>query len=95
MRRDEIEREQAEYETYDPHHLLDSVLDCLKLADDEALAVVLAVPVELIEDVRQLRRPIDAAFLIRLHELTGITLAGLRNILGDRRKLTRMEDNAE
>ena len=75
--------------SYDSNHLLDSILDKLCLPDDAALCDALDVDESVISDLRELRREVDAALLIRMHELTDISIAGLRNILGDRRRKAR------
>lgn len=75
--------------SYDSNHLLDSILDELHLPDDTALCEALDVDESVISDLRELRREVDAALLIRMHELTDISIAGLRNILGDRRRKSR------
>jgi hypothetical protein len=75
--------------SYDSNHLLDSILDKLHLPDDAALCDALDVDESVISDLRELRREVDAALLIRMHELTDISIAGLRNILGDRRRMAR------
>lgn len=81
--------EQPELGSYDSNHLLDSILDKLHLADDAALCEALDVDESVISDLRELRREVDAALLIRMHELTDISIVGLRNILGDRRRRAR------
>ena len=81
--------------SYDSNHLLDSILDKLHLPDDTALCEALDVDESVITDLRELRREVDAALLIRMHELTDISIAGLRNILGDRRRKSRFAVEVE
>jgi hypothetical protein len=81
--------------SYDSNHLLDSILDKLHLPDDLALCEALDVDESVITDLRELRREVDAALLIRMHELTDISIAGLRNILGDRRRKSRFAIEVE
>ncbi|MET0964649.1 MAG: hypothetical protein ABWY05_17805 [Noviherbaspirillum sp.] len=81
--------------SYDSNHLLDSILDKLHLPDDAALCEALDVDESVISDLRELRREVDAALLIRMHELTDISIAGLRNILGDRRRMARFASGEE
>jgi hypothetical protein len=78
--------------SYDSNHLIDSILDQLHLPDDAALAHAIDVDPALIADVRDMRREVDASLLIRLHEMTDISITGLRNILGDRRRRTRLAE---
>lgn len=84
-----------EYGSYDPNHLIDSVLDRMDLPDDQALAEALRIPASVIADVRGMRVLVDAPLLLQLHELTGISVLGLRNIMGDRRGKLRYSDGAE
>jgi len=84
-----------EYGSYDPNHLIDSVLDRMGLNDDQALAEALHIPASVIADVRDMRLLVDAPLLLQLHELTGISVLGLRNIMGDRRGKLRYSDGAE
>jgi hypothetical protein len=81
--------EEPELGSYDSNHLLDSILDKLHLPDDAALCEALDVDESVITDLREMRREVDAALLIRMHELTDISIVGLRNILGDRRRRAR------
>jgi len=81
--------EEPELGSYDSNHLLDSILDKLHLPDDAALCEALDVDVSVLSDLREMRREVDAALLIRMHELTDISIVGLRNILGDRRRRAR------
>jgi len=81
--------EAPEFGSYDSNHLLDSILDKLHLPDDAALCEALDVDESVISDLRELKREVDAALLIRMHELTDISIVGLRNILGDRRRRAR------
>lgn len=81
--------------SYDSNHLLDSILDKLHLPDDIALCEALDVDESVVTDLRELRREVDAALLIRMHELTDISIAGLRNILGDRRRKSRFAVEVE
>ena len=78
--------------SYDSNHLLDSILDELNLPNDAALAEALEVDESVISDLRDMRREVDAAILIRMHELTDISIVGLRNILGDRRRRSRFSE---
>lgn len=84
-----------EYGSYDPNHLIDSVLDRMGLSDDQSLAQALHIPVSVITDVRDMRILVDAPLLLQMHELTGISILGLRNIMGDRRGKLRYNDGAE
>ena len=84
-----------DYGSYDPNLLIDSVLDRMGLADDQALAAAMRIPASVIADVRDMRILVDAPLLLQLHELTGVSVLGLRNIMGDRRGKLRYSDGAE
>lgn len=83
----------TDYESYDISHLLDSVLDQLQLPDDAALSDMLGVAPSVISGIRHMALPLEPAMLIRIHEITGISIIGLRNILGDRRKKLRFPED--
>lgn len=82
-----------DYGTYDPCHFLDSVLDHMRLEDDAALASVMNVAPTAVDDIRHRRKPVEAAMIVRIHELTGLDVDWLRNALGDRRKSWRLEED--
>lgn len=71
---------------YDPTKLLNYLLELLALKNDAALSKVLNVPTANISRIRNLRRPLNARLLVRIHELTGIPTRELRAIMGDRRE---------
>lgn len=71
---------------YNPGHLLDTLIERLQLKNDGALAKVLNVAGSTITRIRRRRIPIAAAVLIRMHEVTGLTIGDLRYLMGDRRK---------
>jgi hypothetical protein len=75
----------ADLGSYDTNHLIDTILDHLDLPDDAALAKAMGVDPQILADLRSMRREVDAAMLILCHKMTGISINGLRNILGDRR----------
>jgi hypothetical protein len=93
--REDAHYESLDFETYDPDHLIDSILDHLQLDNDEALAQSLEISPSIIAEIRRMRRSIDAPMLIRMHELTGLSIERLRNILGDRRRNIRFDNEAE
>lgn len=78
--------------TYDPNHLLDTLLRKMQLRNDAALAKILDVGPPLISKIRHGRLPVGASLLIRMHEVTGFSLRQLRDIMGDRRGRYRVSD---
>jgi hypothetical protein len=70
---------------YDPNRLLDHLIDVLDLKNDAALARVLEVAPPVISKIRHFRLAIGPSLLIRMHEVSDITISGLRVLMGDRR----------
>lgn len=91
--REDAHYDSLNFQAYDPEHFVDSILDRLGLDTDTALAQALQVAPSVIEDIRCMRKPVDAAMLIWIHELTGVDIGGLRNILGDRRGELRFPED--
>jgi hypothetical protein len=70
---------------YDPADLLDAVQERLLLNNDAQLARLLDVQPPLISKIRNRHLPVGAAFLIRLHEASGLSIVDMRRLMGDRR----------
>lgn len=77
---------------YDPNRLLDSVRQALNLSNDAALARALQVLPPVLSRIRHRRTPVSASLLIRMHEETNLSIAELRQLLGDRREKFRVTD---
>lgn len=75
---------------YDPNNLLDSLLTTLKLKNDAALARILEVAPPVISKIRHRKLPIGASILIRMHEVSDISIKDLRILMGDRREKFRI-----
>jgi len=75
---------------YDPAGLLDAMEARLMLSSDAQLARLLELQPPLISKIRHRHLPVGAAFLIRLHEASGMTIADMRTLLGDRRTRFRI-----
>jgi hypothetical protein len=75
---------------YDPNHLLDVIADKLELKNDAALARTLEVAAPIISKVRHLRMPVSGSLLIRIHEVTGLPMRDLQDLMGDRRTKFRL-----
>jgi hypothetical protein len=79
---------------YDPDKLLDAMLKKLKLKNDAALSRALEVAPPIISKIRHRRLPVAASILIRMHEVSNLPIAELRELLGDRRakfRITNMQ----
>lgn len=83
---------QTSQPSYDPNHLIDMVLEKLNLKNDAALSRALEVAPPVISKIRHRRLPVGASILIRMHEVTDLSVAQLREMLGDRRKKYRISD---
>ncbi len=77
---------------YDPNHLLDSLRDKLNLKNDAALSRALEVAPPVISKIRHRRLPVGASLLIRMHEVSDLSIRDLRLLMGDRRDRFRISD---
>lgn len=75
---------------YDPDNLLVSLIGKLQLKNDAALCRVLEVSPPIISKIRHRRLPIGASMLIRMHEVSGMSINDLRLLMGDRRNKFRI-----
>ena len=75
--------------SYDPNRLLDKLKEILNLDSDVALSQVLDVPPPLISQIRHRGYPVGPSILIRMHDVTKLSVQELRDIMGDRRKKIR------
>lgn len=85
-------RIQKAVEGYDPNHFLDTLHANLHLKNDAALARLLDVGPPVISKIRHRRLPVGGALLIRIHDVTGLHIAELRAMMGDRRQKYRISD---
>lgn len=69
------------YQNLNP--LLDYLIKFLDIKNSEALARVLNVRPSVISKLRHGALPLGATILMRMHEETGIEIAGLKAIAGD------------
>ena len=77
---------------YDPGYLLDTVIRRLGLKNDAALARCLEVAPPVISKTRNGQLAVGASMLLRLHEVTDISVKDLRALMGDNRASFRLED---
>lgn len=70
---------------YDPDALLDAIIKQLHLKNDAALSKALDVAPPVVSKIRHRRLPIGASMLIRMHEVTDMSIKDLRALMGDRR----------
>lgn len=79
--------------TYDPKMLLDFLRKTLSIETDAKLAAKFGVGAALISKIRHGTHDISSEFLIKIHDVTGVTIIGLREIMGDRRRKHRYRKN--
>jgi hypothetical protein len=77
---------------YDPDTLLDAIIKQLRLKNDAALSRALEVAPPVISKIRHRKLPIGASLLIRMHEVTELSIKDLRGLMGDRRAKFRISD---
>ena len=76
--------------TYNPTRLLDALIDIMHLKNDAALARALEVAPPVISKIRHMKLPVGASLLIRMHEVSELSIRDLRYLMGDRRKKFRI-----
>ncbi len=82
----------VQLQRYDPDQLLAALLNKLNLKNDAALSRILEVSPPVISKIRHRRLPVTASLLIRMHEVSALSIAELRHIMGDRRNKFRIRD---
>ncbi|MDO8729484.1 MAG: hypothetical protein Q7K26_06445 [bacterium] len=82
----------SEHVDYDPNNLLDTLVKKLHLKNDAALSRALEVAPPVISKIRHRRLPVGASLLIRMHEISDLSIKELRALMGDRRDKFRVGD---
>lgn len=77
---------------YDPNNLLDTLIDKLDLKNDAALSRALEVAPPVISKIRHRSLPVGASMLIRMHEVSGLSIKDLRMLMGDQRDKFRSDE---
>ena len=77
---------------YDPNNLLDALVKKLSLKNDAALSRALEVAPPVLSKIRHRRLPVGASLLIRMHEISELTIKELQLLMGDRRAKFRISD---
>ena len=76
--------------TYDPNALLDSLKDLMKLKNDAALSIALDIQPPVLSKIRHYRMPVSGAVLLRMHEVSNVSVTDLQAMMGDRRAKFRL-----
>lgn len=79
-------------ERYDPNNLLTGMIKTLNLKNDAALSRALEVAPPVISKIRHGRLPVGASLLIRMQEISNLSIKELREMMGDRRNKFRISD---
>ncbi len=79
-----------ENDSYNPDNLLSSLISKLNLKNDAALSRALEVAPPMISKIRHRRLPVAASLLIRMHEISALSIKDLRAMMGDRRDKFRI-----
>jgi len=87
--------ETAESFNPDPGALLDHLIKHLALKNDAALARELEVAPPVLSKLRHGRLAVGATILIRMHEVSDISIRELRALAGDRRAKFRSDVKGE
>ncbi|MDO8177833.1 MAG: hypothetical protein Q7T62_06275 [Undibacterium sp.] len=82
---------ETEEVNYDPDALLDAIIKLLHIKNDAALLRILEVAPPVISKIRHRRLPIGASLLIRMHEVSAVSIKDLRALMGDHRPKFRIE----
>lgn len=82
--------EPTHHEPYDPGRLLTHLAHTLQLKNDIALSKALRVSSSLLKAIREQRLAMTGAILIQMHEVSQLSIAELRRLMGDRRRTCRM-----
>lgn len=90
--RDETDKSDEGPTRYDPDNLLGSLIARMNLKNDAALSRALEVAPPVISKIRHRRLPVGASLLIRMHEVTDLSIEELRALMGDRRGKFRISD---
>jgi plasmid maintenance system antidote protein VapI len=69
--------------TYTPNRLINKVAEMLELERDSHLANALGVYPSDLCRMRRRQRYIDAEMILRIHDVTGLTIAEIRELMGD------------
>jgi hypothetical protein len=73
--------------------LLDALIKHLSLKNDAALSRALELAAPLISKLRNDGLPVSAFVLIRMHEVSGLSIAELRGLMGDHRRKFGVSDS--
>ena len=74
---------------YTPNNLLDRVCEYLQLKNDAALSRALGVAPAVVSKIRHHHIAVGPTLLLKMHELTDLSIRDLRAFMGDHRQFYR------
>lgn len=77
----------AKLASYDPDPLLATVIERLNVKNDAELARALKISAPVISKIRHRKMIVSANLLLRVHEITHLSIKELRALMGDRRPI--------
>jgi transcriptional regulator with XRE-family HTH domain len=77
----------ANLTTYDPNPLLAAVSEHLNVKNDLQLARMLGISPPIISKIRHRKMVVGPSLLIRMHEITNLSIKELRALMGDHRPI--------
>lgn len=69
-------------EATDPSRLLDALIEMFDLKNDAALSRFLVVAPPIISKIRHRKLSIGASFLVRIHDVTNLSINDVRGLMG-------------
>jgi transcriptional regulator with XRE-family HTH domain len=75
-----------------PGHLLNALKTHLRLRSDAALARALDVGRPYVSKIRHRMNSVGPTLLVRMHEVSGLPVRQLRALMGDRRRVVRIDE---
>lgn len=82
-------------ESINSSDLLDGLIAHLNLKNDAALARVLEMAPAVVSKIRHGVIPVTAGVMLRMHEVSGLSILHLRLLMGDHRRRFGIEDKLE
>ena len=86
-------QQKSEAVSYNPAHLLDTLRKHMSVNSDKALAVKLDVAPPVISKIRSRNLRVGSTILIRMHEVSQLSIKELRDLMGDKRAFFRMGEH--
>jgi len=85
-----ILQQEPQETNYNPAHLLDTLRKHMNLKSDKELSVKLDVAPSVISKIRSRNLRVGSTILIRMHEVSQLSIKELRDLMGDKRAFFRM-----